>query len=138
VAEGLRIRADVDGVPGVFHALAAASTLPSEDAVRRLVTVTLAGLRPPTLTRARRLIVVCLRVGEPYRRRGPLSSGRMSAAKPFIVRAPRSATPGLWCCGHFLTAALPRSLPGPQVLLPVVALGHTHGRTHADSARPFH
>ncbi|MCA1673464.1 MAG: TetR/AcrR family transcriptional regulator, partial [Actinobacteria bacterium] len=30
-----------------FHALAAASTLPSEDAVRRLVTVTLAGLRPP-------------------------------------------------------------------------------------------
>jgi AcrR family transcriptional regulator len=30
-----------------LHALAAASGLPSEDAVRRLVTVTLAGLRPP-------------------------------------------------------------------------------------------
>jgi len=30
-----------------LHALAAASSLPSESAVRRLVTVTLAGLRPP-------------------------------------------------------------------------------------------
>jgi AcrR family transcriptional regulator len=30
-----------------LHALAAAGSLPSEDAVRRLVTVTLAGLRPP-------------------------------------------------------------------------------------------
>jgi hypothetical protein len=30
-----------------LHALAAASTLPSKAAVRRLVTVTLAGLRPP-------------------------------------------------------------------------------------------
>ncbi len=30
-----------------LHALAAASSLPSEDAVRRLVAVTLAGLRPP-------------------------------------------------------------------------------------------
>jgi hypothetical protein len=30
-----------------LHALAAASSLPSKTAVRRLVTVTLAGLRPP-------------------------------------------------------------------------------------------
>ncbi len=30
-----------------LHALAAASSLPSKAAVRRLVTVTLAGLRPP-------------------------------------------------------------------------------------------
>jgi len=30
-----------------LHALAAASSLPSEAAVRRLVTITLAGLRPP-------------------------------------------------------------------------------------------
>ncbi len=33
-----------------LYALGAASTLPSEAAVRRLVTVTLAGLRPPALT----------------------------------------------------------------------------------------
>jgi hypothetical protein len=31
-----------------LHALAAASSLPSKAAVRRLVTVTLAGLRPPS------------------------------------------------------------------------------------------
>ncbi len=31
-----------------LHALTAASSLPSQEAVRRLVTVTLAGLRPPT------------------------------------------------------------------------------------------
>jgi len=30
-----------------LHALAAASSLPSKAAVRRLVTVTLAGMRPP-------------------------------------------------------------------------------------------
>ncbi|WP_283135781.1 TetR/AcrR family transcriptional regulator [Rhizohabitans arisaemae] len=53
VAEGAgsgEIRGDVD--PGelagyCLHALTAAGTLPSEDAVRRLVAVTLSGLRPP-------------------------------------------------------------------------------------------
>jgi AcrR family transcriptional regulator len=35
-----------------LHALTAASSLPSRAAVRRLVKVTLAGLRPPTLTRS--------------------------------------------------------------------------------------
>jgi AcrR family transcriptional regulator len=35
-----------------LHALTAASSLPSKAAVRRLVTVTLAGLRPPALTRS--------------------------------------------------------------------------------------
>jgi AcrR family transcriptional regulator len=35
-----------------LHALAAASSLPSRAAVRRLVTVTLAGLRPPSATTA--------------------------------------------------------------------------------------
>lgn len=33
--------------PGCLHALTAASSLPSKAAVRRLVAVTLAGLRPP-------------------------------------------------------------------------------------------
>jgi AcrR family transcriptional regulator len=49
-AETGDVRGDVasDELAGYcLHALAAASSLPSEAAVRRLVTVTLAGLRPP-------------------------------------------------------------------------------------------
>ena len=50
VAEAGRLRDDVapeELATYCLHALTAASTLPSEAAVRRLVAVTLAGLRPP-------------------------------------------------------------------------------------------
>lgn len=45
---GLRDDVSADELAAYWlHALGAAGTLPSEDAVRRLVAVTLAGLRPP-------------------------------------------------------------------------------------------
>jgi hypothetical protein len=76
-----------------LHALSAASSLPSKAAVRRLVSVALAGLHPKLSARADRT--------ETRRCRRPHGPGRGPQVVPIVARSPnsRSVPPHGWAAG---------------------------------------